>query len=274
MSGLRVVLLGTGSAFTDRDRSGPAQLVLGGNSAVLVDCGEGVTRRLLSAGCEPADVSCVFLTHLHSDHTLGYGPFVLAGWTRGRGELRVWGPEGTVHFHRQLFGNIYAADIAYQLSLGLSGHGLTDARFTEIGPDWRGEVGVLRARAAAGQHAFRNLAYRFEYEGHSLVISGDTTYTPEVVELARGADLLVHDATLAPSPLFEGERAQRLRARIAQNHAGPEEAGRVAREAGVRTLVLSHLLPGADPDDLRARAASEFDGRIVVGEDLLEIAAD
>lgn len=274
MSGPRVVLLGTGSAFTDRERAGPAQLVLGGDSAVLVDCGEGVVRRLLSAGRDPADVGCVVLTHLHSDHTIGYGSFVLAGWTRGRGELRVWGPEGTARFHRQLFGSIYAGDIAYQLSLGLSGQGLTDARLTEIGPDWWGEVGNLRVRVAAGRHAYQNLAYRFEHDGRAVVISGDTTYAPSVVELARGADLLVHDATLAPSPLLERDGGEKLRARIGQNHAGPEAAGRVAREAGVRTLVLSHLLPDADPAELRARARAEFDGTVIVGEDLLEVPAD
>ena len=271
MSGLRVALLGTGSAFSSRERAGPAQLVLGGESAVLVDCGEGVFRQLIRAGRDPAEISCVFLTSLRSEHTIGYGPFVLGGWTAGRDELRVWGPEGMAHFHRQLFGNIYAADIAYQLSLGLPGQGLTDARLTEIGDGWRGEVGALRVRAAPGTHAFPSLAYRFEYGGCTLVISGDTHPSPVLVELARGADVLIQEATVAPSPLLDGERGARLRQRLAEHHTTPEQAGRIARDADVATLVLTHLLPGVDPDEIKARAREEFEGRVIVGEDLLEL---
>jgi ribonuclease BN (tRNA processing enzyme) len=247
--------------------------VVAGETAVLVDCGDGAIRQLLRAGFEPAEVTNVFFTHLHSDHTLGYGAFVLGGWPRGRPELRVWGPEGTGHFHRQLFGSIYAADIAYRLSLGQPGDGLTDTRLTEIGDGWRGEVGAVRVRAALGIHSFPNLAYRFEYGGRSVVISGDTVYTPNLVELARGADLLVQDATIAPSPLFTSERASRVFERAKAHHTSPEDAGRIAREAGVRTLVLSHLLPGVEPADLLARAHSEFDGRVIVGEDLMEVPA-
>ena len=273
MSDLRVVLLGTGSIFTSLERAGPAQLVLAGESSVLVDCGDGAYRQLLRSGREPAEVRSVLLTHLHSDHTLGYGAFVLGGWARGRGELQVWGPEGTGHFHRQLFGNVYAADIAYQLSLGMSGQGLTDTRLTEIGHGWRGEVGGLVVRVAEAAHAFPNLAYRFDHDGRSLVISGDTTYTPALVELARGADLLVQDCTIAPSPRLGGERGEQLRRRLATYHSTPEQAGRTAREAGVRKLVLSHLLPDVDPADLVAGVRSEFDGEVVVGEDLLEVRA-
>jgi ribonuclease BN (tRNA processing enzyme) len=273
VSELRVVLLGTGSTFTNLERAGPAQLVLAGESCVLVDCGDGAYRQLLRAGHEPAGVTDLLFTSLHSDHTLGYGPFVLAGWTRGRNELRVWGPEGTGHFHRQLFGSIYAADIAYQLSLGLSGQGLTDTRLTEIGSGWQGEIGALRVRATDGAHAFPSLAYRFEHGGRSIVISGDTTYTPALVELARGADLLVQDSTVAPCPLLADEQGTQLERRLAAYHSTPAQAGRIAREAGVRTLVLSHLLPGVDPADVAARASAEFDGRVIVGEDLREVPA-
>jgi ribonuclease BN (tRNA processing enzyme) len=128
-------------------------------------------------------------------------------------------------------------------------------------------------RAALGTHAFPSLAYRFEYGGRALVISGDTRANPALQELARGADVLIQDATVAPSPLFDDERGARLRDRLSEHHTSPEQAGRIARDADVGTLVLTHLLPGVDPAEIKARAREEFEGRVIVGEDLLEFEA-
>lgn len=232
-------------------------------------------RRLLESGLDPARITLLFLTHLHSDHTLDYAEFVLGSWAMGRGELTVYGPPGTARLHRLLLLEPYADDIAYRVSLGRSPAGMLDIAVQEcpLEPGAIYDDGRLRVRAVPVIHSAPTLALRFDYTGRSLVISGDTAYCPALVELARGADVLVHDACLAPAleiqpnPLW-GNLAGRLR----HHHATPAEAARVAHEAGVRTLVLTHFLRGVYEEPALEEAQREFSGEIILGRDLLEIA--
>ncbi len=231
-------------------------------------------RRLLEAGLDPARLTLLFLTHLHSDHTLDYAEFVLGSWAMGRGELAVYGPPGTERLHRLLLLEPYGDDIAYRVSVGRSPAGVLDVAIYECLLE-RGVVyndGSLQVRAAPVIHSAPTLAFRFDYAGKSLVISGDTAYCPALVELARGADVLVHDACLAPALALEpnplwGNLAERLR----HHHATPAEAARVAREANVRTLVLTHFLRGVFEDATLDEAEHEFAGEVIVGRDLLEV---
>lgn len=272
---LRLLLLGTGSPRPTLERANTGQIVFAGERPILVDCGAGVMRRLLESGLDPARITLLFLTHLHSDHTLDYAEFVLGSWAMGRGELAVYGPLGTERLHRLLLLEPYADDIAYRISLGRSPAGVLDVAVHEcpLEPGAIYDDGRLRVRAVPVIHSAPTLALRFDYAGRSLVISGDTTYCPALVELARGADVLVHDACLAPAlalqpnPLW-GDLAERLR----HHHATPAEAARVAREAGVRTLVLTHLLRGVHEVPALEEARRGFDGEIILGRDLLEIA--
>jgi ribonuclease BN (tRNA processing enzyme) len=270
MNNPRVILLGTGSARFSLERAAPALAVLGAGTGLVVDCGEGVMRQVVLAGLEPARMTGLLLTRLDAEHTLGYGGLVLGGWSRGRRELQVCGPPGTIAFHRKLLGDLYAADLAFQQSLGMAGSGLTDARLLDLHDAWQGELGELRVQALPVRGPFPSLAYRFDLSGGSVVVSGDAAYSPELVELARDADLLVQAATVSPSPLGPLDSAERLYTQLGGHPVSPERAGKLAKDAGVRHLVLTHLLPGADPDDLSGRAATEFGGRITIGDDLRE----
>uniref|UniRef100_A0A831X1G0 MBL fold metallo-hydrolase n=1 Tax=Thermorudis peleae TaxID=1382356 RepID=A0A831X1G0_9BACT len=272
---LRLLLLGTGSPRPTLERANTGQVVFAGERTILVDCGAGVMRRLLESGLDPARVTRLFLTHLHSDHTLDYAEFILGSWAMGREELAVYGPPGTARLHRLLLLEPYADDIAYRVSLGRSPAGVLDIAVHEcpLEPGVIYDDGGLRVSAVPVIHSAPTLALRFDYAGRSLVISGDTAYCPELVELARGAAVLVHDACLAPAlalqpnPLW-GNLAERLR----HHHATPAEAARVAREAGVRTLVLTHFLRGVYEGPALEGARREFDGEVILGRDLMEIA--
>lgn len=268
---LRALLLGTGSPRPSIQRASPSQVVRVGHEPILVDCGDGTLNQLLRAGIHLALIKRVLFTHLHSDHSLGYGAIVLGGWAAGRRSLVVWGPTGTRRFHEILFSELYAEDIAFRVSLGRSGAGLTDIAVHE---STGGVIGVednLRVTAVTVRHVMPTLAYRFDTNSRSLVISGDTIYSPELVALARNADVLVADACYLPAAHAASEEDAKVLEGLRQHHASPADAGRMAQEAGVRRLVLTHLLPVADPDQIHSECRSTYDGEIIVGHDFMEV---
>lgn len=137
------------------------------------------------------------------------------------------------------------------------------------------KVTARRVRHPPIEHAY---AYRFDTRDRSIVISGDTAYSPELAELARGADFLVHEVMYVPAlePLLKrAAYATKLRDHLLASHTVPADVGKVAAEAGVKTLVLSHFVPGDDPsitdEQWAADARTHFKGRIIVGKDLMEI---
>jgi ribonuclease BN (tRNA processing enzyme) len=109
--------------------------------------------------------------------------------------------------------------------------------------------------------------YRFDSAGKSVVISGDTRYSPNLVRYAKGADVLVHEVALPE--WFDQVDTPEVAARLKAYHTTPEEAGRAAREAGVKLLVLSHVVPSDEDDKILERTAREFRGRVVVARDLM-----
>ncbi len=269
---MRLVLLGTGSPQPDPERAGPSQLVIVDDVAYLVDCGDGCTRNLLHAGIRPADVKRVLFTHLHSDHTLGYAQFLLAGWASGRRQLTVIGPPGARHLHDTLVHDLYRRDIAFRMSLGRPGNGLTDVVPLEVeGGEAYSDERVRVTAVPVAHDDGLTMAFRFDADQKSIVLSGDTVYTPTLVRLARGADILVHDANTTPNAVYSAQTPEKRSFwnNLQKYHATPADAGRAAREAGVKTLVLTHLLPGTDAGLARAAAAAEFRGVIHVGVDLM-----
>jgi len=131
----------------------------------------------------------------------------------------------------------------------------------------------VRVTAVAVIHDGLSLAFRFDAAGRSIVLSGDTIYAPALVRLAGGADILVHDANTTPNAVY-GDAApekQKFWQQVQPYHATPADAGRAAREAGVKTLVLTHFLPGTDAEVARTAAAAEFGGDVYVGADLMAL---
>jgi ribonuclease BN (tRNA processing enzyme) len=269
---LSIIFAGTGSPRPSLERANSGQIVLAGDRPLLLDCGGGTTRRVLESGVDVTAIDLLFLTHLHSDHTLDYAEFILGSWAMGRSALRVFGPPGTRRLHELLLLEPYREDIDYRLSLGRSPAGILDIEITEFEKGLIFDEAGLQVRAVPVIHSTFTVALRFDYMGKTLVHSGDTCYTPNLVELARGADVLVHDCCMAPAAVFRNNPAwpnlyQHLRA----HHATPEEAARTAREAGVRTLVLTHFLIGTEVEETLRRCRQEFDGEILIAEDLMRV---
>jgi ribonuclease BN (tRNA processing enzyme) len=278
----RLVLLGTGGGPRPRKtNSAPAQVIVVNEAAYVVDCGDGVARQLVLAGIPLPTLRHVFLTHQHSDHNADYGNLILLAWSAGlRTRVDAWGPppleEMTQHFMEMN---------SYDIRVRIEDEGRIPLQpLVHVHELMEGGVILedenVRVRATLVDHppVVPAFGYRFDTESRSIVISGDTAPSENLIELARGADVLVHDA-LYPAAIdrlvAEVPNAVTLKQSILSHHTSAEDAGRVAQAAGVKTLVLSHLVPAEDPavtDQMWIDAAStHFEGEIIIGKDLLEI---
>jgi ribonuclease BN (tRNA processing enzyme) len=280
--GMRLILLGTGGGPRPRKaRSAPAQVLLVGDTAYVVDCGDGVARQLVLAGVPLPSLRHIFLTHHHSDHNADYGNLILLAWTAGlRTRVDTWGPPPLENMTR-LFFEMNAYDIATRIADEgrVPLEPLVHAHeLREGGPVMADQNVKVTAALVRHPPVVPAFGYRFDARDRSIVISGDTAPSDSLIKLAEGADVLVHDALYAPAidRLVAGvPNASRLKQSIMSHHTPAEDAGRVAQAAGVKTLVLSHLVPAEDPevtDEMWIDAARvHFRGRVIVGKDLLEV---
>jgi ribonuclease BN (tRNA processing enzyme) len=278
----RLILLGTaGGPRPRKTRSAPAQVIVVGDAAYVVDCGDGVARQLVLAAVPLPSVRHVFITHHHSDHNAGYGSLLLLAWAAGlHTPVDAWGPPPLERMTR-LFFEMNAFDIRTRVADEgrVPLEPLVRAHELTAGGDVMRDDRV-RVTSAVVPHppVVPSFAYRFDSADRSIVISGDTTPSDALVRLARGADVLVHEAMYPPAVerLAAGvPNAADLRRSILSHHTSAEDAGRAAQAAGVKTLVLSHLVPAEDPEVTDRTwidaAAAHFTGRVVVGKDLMEI---
>jgi len=278
----RLILLGTaGGATPKKSRAAPAQVIVSGDAAYVIDCGNGVARQIALAGVPLKSIRHVFLTHHHSDHNADYGTLLLLAWSSGL-ETRVdtWGPPPLRRI-TELFFQMSATDLEVrqkdegkpELPPLIHAHELTrGSTLMEEGP--------LTVRCALVNHPLIRtaLAYRFDAPDRSIVISGDTTRSADLIELARGADVLVHEVLYAPAVdaiAGTGADATRLKQHILASHTPLEEVGKIAAQAGVRTLVLSHFVPSETPpvpdETWMQGARAHFAGQVILGRDLMEI---
>lgn len=279
----RLVLLGTAGGPRPRTtRSAPAQAIVVGDTVYVVDCGDGVARQLVLANLPLRAVRHIFITHHHSDHNADYGNLILLAWAAGlRTPIDCWGPPPLVRM-TDLYFEMNATDIRARTADERRIPLRPLVRAHEVhggGPVMQDEN--VRATAAVVHHPpiVPSFAYRFDAADRSIVISGDTTPSENLVALARRADILVHealfDAAAVDRLVASVPNASDLRRSILSHHTTAEEAGRVAAEAQVGTLVLSHLIPAEDPAVTEAMwidaARQHFDGRVIVGKDLMEL---
>jgi len=281
-TGTRLILLGTaGGPRPRKTRSSPAQAIVVNDSVYIIDCGNGVARQLVLAGISLAKLRHVFVTHNHDDHNADYGNLLLIAWTGGlRTRVDTWGPPPLERMTK-LFMEMNAYDIETRtkdegripLEPLVHAHEVTAGGLVFEDKD-------VRVRAALVEHppVVPAFGYRFDTADRSIVISGDTKPTQSLIDLAKGADVLVHDALwpAAIDKLVAGvANASSLKESILSHHTSAEDAGRVAQAAGVKTLVLSHLTPPEDPDVTEQMwldaAGKHFSGKVIVGKDLLEI---
>jgi len=274
-----VTLLGTGSPLVDPHRAGPATLVStpgapGVAQTFLVDCGRGALMRAAAAGAQAAGLTALLLTHLHSDHITDLSDVITSRWvgTLGPNPLTVIGPPGTKAVVEATLAAL-APDIYYRI-----GHhaDITEPPEVIVQEFTEGEVwnsGGVRITVAPTDHrpVEPTIAFRIEYGGSSVVLAGDSVPCATLDELALGADALVH--TAIRKDLVELMPAQRIRD-ILDYHSSVEQAAATAARAGVSTLVLTHYVPPLAPgqeDQWRALAATEFGGRVELGDDLLRV---
>jgi len=270
----RVVLLGTGTPNADPARAGPSVAVVVDNHPYLVDFGPGVVRRASAAyeagvdGLEVANLSLAFLTHLHSDHTLGYADLIYTPWVAGRTlPLRVYGPRGLQHMTRRLV-SAYREDVRERLE-GLEPANGTGYRVEaiEVTPGVvYGDERVTVEAFATNHGSWPTYGYRFTTPDRTLVISGDTAPFDGWEEAYADCDLLVHEVQSAIG--LEGRDAE-WRAYHSAVHTTAMDLADVAGAARPALLVLYHqLFHGVSEEDLLIEVRDRYDGPVVSGSDL------
>lgn len=273
-----VVFLGTGTPGPTPDRQGPSLAVIAGGKAYLVDVGVGVVRQANAAyvkgvmALNPRDLHIAFVTHLHSDHTLGLPDLILTPWVMGRtAALQLYGPPGIAAMAE----NILAA---YSEDIHIRTTGLEQANETgykvdahEIHPGEIYEDSNVKVIAFAVRHGSWPLAlgYRFDAGGKSIVISGDTAPAESVVQECNGCDLLIHEVYFGMPTSTVHPTDQWVRY-MAAFHTSAEQLSDIANRAHAKVLAATHiaLMQGATEADLLAALKKAYSGRIVVAHDL------
>ena len=268
----KVTLLGTGDPRPTITRFGPSILVQAGTANLLFDCGRGATMRLNQIKVEQIDG--LFLTHLHSDHVVGIPDLWLTGWVMGRNiPFRVWGPVGT----RQMMSHLeqaYSFDIHMRRDVDqhLSPQGV-QVEAKEIAEGVVYESGGVKVTAFTVDHALVKPAfgYRVDYAGHSVVLSGDTRFSENLIRFAKGTDVLIHEVIdpEAYAALVNSYTPEQ-KARVVAHHTTPEEAGRVFTQVAPKLAVYSHIVP-SDVPDVVPHTRKTYSGPLEVGEDLMTI---
>lgn len=272
----QLVLLGTGTPNADPDRFGPAVAVVVDSSVYVVDAGAGVVRRAAAAmrrdsirALAAANLKIAFLTHLHSDHTVGLPDLMFSPWVLGRAvPLDVYGPSGTAAMVRHL-NEAYEQDVDIRLhggepsnKTGYGGRGF-DVNAGVVYRDALVKVTAFEVQHGTWPHAF---GYRFDTPDRSIVISGDTRASDAVANACNGCDILVHEVISSKNL---AARTPDWKAYHQAFHTSSIELGEVATKAQPKLLVLYHLLDaGVTEAELIAEVETHYAGRVVVGKDL------
>lgn len=277
----RLILLGTAGGPSPKvDRSAPANAIVVGDDIYVIDCGNGVARQMVLAGLDLGRIRDVFITHQHSDHNADYGNLLLLAWaTDLHTRVDTYGPPPLKRM-TELF--LQMND--YDINIRIRDEGrpplaplIVPHEITQGGLVMRDDN--VKVTAALVEHPLVKpaFAYRFDCPDRSIVFSGDTRPSENLIELARGADILVHEVIdLAAIGVLEKElsHAKRLHAHLLAAHTPMSEVGQIATKAGVKTLVLNHFVPGTPPipDQVWYDAVRpHFRGRLIVGRDLMEL---
>jgi ribonuclease Z len=284
-STMKVVLLGTRSGpVADAQRLGISTLVLAGPEKLLFDCGRAMTTGMARLAINPADVTKVFLTHLHSDHIVSLPELVLFPWaSQGRAApVQVWGPDGTRSMVEHLL-EAFSFDIHIRRDVDekFSPEGIKVIA-NDIHEGVVHEANGVKVTAFSVDHGPVKPAvgYRIDYQGHSVVISGDTKPSDSLVKFSQHVDVLIHELgqskqdprlTGPPDELIPNLRVTRRQARtIADHHTDAAEAGQVFEKVQPKLAVFSHF-SNIVPADALGLVRQSYAGRVEFGEDLMTI---
>jgi ribonuclease Z len=274
----RVTLLGTGAPPPLMDRFGPSTLVEVGTEKFLFDAGRGAMQRLFQLKIPFADITALFLTHLHSDHVVGFPDLWLTGWLGHRWggrtvPLKVGGPVGTKEMMSHLE-KAFQFDIHIRSHYPREGVAIIAEDFTE---------GVVYEKDGVRLTAFEvdhgrvkpAFGFRIDYAGRSVVLSGDTRFNENLIRFSDGVDLLIHEVGAAKAELLRKSEVARI---ILGNHTSPEEAGKVFARVKPKLAVYSHFVLLSDStvsepalEDLVNLTRKNYSGPLELGEDLMSI---
>jgi ribonuclease BN (tRNA processing enzyme) len=284
--GTKLVLLGTGAGpVPGRTRRMTSHAMVSNGAVYVLDCGLGVTDRFAETGLPFNAVRAIYITHHHFDHNVEYGPFLSIGWVQGMPlSVRTYGPPPLKQMTADYIRSMRTTIDFWSEDLKMKPMETIDVtEIPQAGPVMQDDN--VKVSAVVVQHppVKPALGYRFDFHDRSIAFSGDTTPLDAVAQMAKGADVLVHEAMYLPA-LVDYLHAQIAKGRPVKfddymahmnaDHSPVEEVGCIAQDAGVKTLVLSHLTPAIDSisdDTWRAAAAQKFKGEIVVGHDLMVV---
>lgn len=273
---IKVTLLGTGGPLPSLERFGPSTLIQAGGRAFLIDAGRGALQRLAQAGLRWQDIDGVLLTHLHSDHLVGLPDLWLTGWLVRPGRIRpltLWGPRGTASMAAHLR-EAFAFDIQVRQSDDRASPAGAQLSAVEVSDGIVYDSGGVRITAFSVDHGPADpvFGYRIEHAGRSVVVSGDTRVSENLIRHATGVDLLIHEVASPESFVRAGVAEARVRSVIAR-HVTPEHAGHVFARTRPRLAVYSHIIHATATDqDLIPGTRREYSGRLEIGVDLMTIA--
>jgi ribonuclease Z len=275
----RVTLLGTGTPQLRLDRFGPATLVEAGDQKLLFDAGRGVPIRLAQIRIPPARLDALFVTHYHSDHVNGIPDLWLTGWLPGGGArtqpFRVIGPTGA----KELMANLeraYAADVRIRIAdqkLPAEGAAITAEEFSSDGVVYeRNGVRVTAFEVDHGAEIKPAYGYRIDYRGRSVLISGDTRFSENLIRNGKGVDLLVHAIAGSKPELLQNIVIRR----ILDHHTLPPEAATVFNRTQPKLAVYTHFVqmetqtvPALTVEEIVAETRKTYSGPLQAGEDLM-----
>src|SRR6185437_12602576 len=251
----RIVFLGTkGGPRVEMGRSNPANLIEINGTRIVLDCGMGVSHQLAAARVPLTSVKYILISHHHSDHNLEYGNLFYNAWATGLSTpIHSFGPKGL-----QAMTKTYWELNKFDVETRIADEGRPDPRPLLIAKDIDAD-GVVLQTPDVRVTAFRtphppitdNFAYKFETPDGVVVFSSDTAYNPKLAEFAKGADVLVHEAMYLPAVdrlVIKTKNGATLKKHLLASHTTTEDVGRIAVAAGVKVLVLSHFVPGDDPE--------------------------
>lgn len=255
MADVKITILGSGTCVPSLKRSSCSLLVETGGSKLVFDMGTGTMRRLLEAGVTIGEISHIFFSHLHPDHTGELVNFLFASKypeeSRRRDRIRITAAVGFMDFYERLE-DVYGQWMELE-------EGIVDIfELSNSEPDFM-RLGFSDLISFPMNHIESSIGYRITTpDNTSIVYTGDTDYCENAVRLAKDADLLICEAAFPDGMKVDG-------------HLTPSLAGRIASEAGVKNLVLTHFYPDCEGVDIEAQCRKTYGGRLVCAEDLMRI---
>jgi ribonuclease BN (tRNA processing enzyme) len=278
---VEIVFLGTGTPAPNADRQGPSLAIVANGKAYLVDAGSGVVRQANSAfqrgipALRPTELDIAFLTHLHSDHTLGLPDLIFTPWIGERTKpLRLYGPEGTKEMASHIL-EAFKEDIQVRTT-GLEGGNTTGYKVDahDIQPGIIYQDGNVSVKGFLVKHGSwkEALGYRFDAAGKSIVLSGDTSPAESVVEACTGCDALIHEvySGKGQNPNKPSVSVEEWMKYENEFHTSASKLGEIAAKAKAKTLILTHwtLLGNAKEEDMVREIRQKYSGPIIVARDL------